>query len=143
MMRHKILAVLMLFVLVFATANSYGQTTPTSKQIQVFVQIQIRNSQGQLVAYLEPTVLKYGSADVINHFVDTKPKNLIIKDGKKFEQIQFEERGIFNRKLVMSQYHLVDISNSSGLVLTLKNDGFPVQPNDSYHIWWTILVPTY
>jgi len=104
--------------------------------------MQIRNSEGQLVAYLEPTEVKFGNPDVINHYLDTKLKSIITKGGQKLEKIQFEEKGTFIKSHVMSEYHLVDSTGKTGpLVLTVRNDGYQVQLGDSYDVWWTMLVP--
>jgi hypothetical protein len=138
----KVLAVIMIFVIAFTTETSYGQTIQSQNGIQVFSQIQIRDSHGQLKAYLEPDMIHLESVNIISHFLNSKSKSMITKDGQKFEQIQFEEKGIFNKSDEMSQYNLVyGTGPSKSLVLTLKFDGFPVRPGDSYDIWWTILSP--
>lgn len=139
----KIPLVLIIFFTI-VTSTCYAMTTQprAQEQPQIFVQIQIRDSQDYLVAYLEPTrVYEFGNINVISHYSDVKTESTFTKDGKKFEQIQFEEKGNFVENSVMTRHHFYTMGTSGTLVLTLITDGFPVRPGDSYDIWWTILVP--
>jgi len=58
---------------------------------EISLQLQVRNSDGALVAYIEPTVFYLRSVSHIHEFLDAEEnKTIIIKDGKTYEQIEFE-----------------------------------------------------
>jgi hypothetical protein len=133
--------IMALFIMVATSASSYGQTTQTQtvNNIHVYFQIQIHNSQGQLVAYLEPTAVKFGTVADVNHYLDSMPKNIITRDGQKFNLVQIEETGNFTKNDVISEYTLNGANGE--WILTVVNDGYQVLPGDSYDVWTTILAP--
>ena len=143
------LLIVTLVIIIFSVTmagNSYAQTslTPQSSQpAQVYLQIEIRNSDGQLVAYVEPTVLYMYYPDLFNTYVDSKlNKTLITVDGKNYQQIQFEESGTFTVTHTMAQYEMVYSTNGKNVaLLTMIHDGYPEIPGDKVSALWTIIKP--
>jgi hypothetical protein len=143
---NKLLAIVWVAVMLLVTVvgNSYGQTyvEQDAQKSQIYLQIQVRDSNGQLVAYIEPTVLYMYYHELFNKYLDTKPKSTIIIDGKKFDQIQFEERGTFGVSHVMAQYQMVYSTSPNAIpLLTLIHDGYPVVPGDTITAFWTVIRP--
>ncbi len=57
---------------------------------EISLQLTLRNSDGMLVAYLEPTNFWLRNVNLIHQFLDVQEKKTIIYiDGKKHEQIEF------------------------------------------------------
>jgi hypothetical protein len=139
------IAVILLFVTLL-TGNSYGQTyvaPQDSQKSNIYLQIRIQNSDGQLVAYLEPTILYVFHPELLDKYLDTKPdKTIITIGGKKFEQIQFEEISKFSITNVISHYKMLSlISGKQETILGFINEGYPVVPGDTVTANWTVIRP--
>ena len=71
--------------------TSYGQILipyPTSDPSipEISMQVVVRNSDGQLIAYFEPTLWYISDLPGLHKFLDTKEKSLLEKKGKQLEQ---------------------------------------------------------
>jgi len=145
--KSKTTIILILFV-VFAVsliANSYGQEPKlqTDKTEKVYLQIQVRTSEGKLVAYIEPTVQFVYHPELLDKYLDKKPnKSIVTIDGKRFEKIQFEDIGAYAKSFTLAQYIMLDLDSRQPFpILTLIHNGCPVVPGDNYLAFWTILRP--
>ena len=73
---------LLVFVVGFAlVGESYGQTDVAPQEDpslpEVSLQLQLRNSDGQLVTYIEPTTMYISNIKWVHEFLDTKENKII------------------------------------------------------------------
>ena len=59
--------------------------------VEITVQIQLRDSEGRLVAYYEPTQIWVRPEIVDGHLDPKENKSIILKDGKKYEVFELEQ----------------------------------------------------
>jgi len=135
---------LLVFVLIFGftlIGNSYGQRQPAPGEdpslLLVSLQLQLRNSEGQLVTYLEPTVMYIRNISWVHEFLDTvEDKKIIEKNGEKFELIQYDSKSFFSTTKQIAGYGMV----YKGIhVLTFRHDGYIASPGDTLDISWKII----
>ena len=94
----KIPIILLIFVMVFGTvfyANSsaiLGPAAPMSHESlpQILVQIEVRNSDGVLISYIEPTVFYLTNLYLIHKYLDERESEIVVIDGKSYEQFELE-----------------------------------------------------
>ncbi len=95
----KILIIFLIFVTslgFFFLADSNALVGPAAPRedpslLEISLQLTLRNSDGMLVAYLEPTNFWLRNVNMIHQFLDEQEnKTIIFIDGKKYEQIEFE-----------------------------------------------------
>ena len=120
--------------------NSYGQREPAPREdpslSQVFLQLQLRNSEGQLVTYLEPTVMYITNIAMVHEFLDTKDKKIIEKNGEKFELIQYDSKAFFSTTKQIASYGMVYKETH---VLLFRHDGYIATPGDTLDVSWKII----
>ena len=95
---------------------------------EISVQIQVRNSDGVLVAYTEPSIYYLNNIFMIHQYLDKQPnKKIITIDGKNYEQIELEftftERG-------NGQRASISLFEDGIAVLTTRFNGFLAEPGD-------------
>jgi len=141
----KIPIILLVFVMFFGTffytySNAIlGPAAPTSDPSlpEISVQIQIRNSDGVLVAYIEPSLFYLTNMYLIHKFLDEKEnKSTIIIDGKSYEQFEFEFNHVDRNGGQRASYSLYQDGIS---VLTTSYNGFIGEPGDIQKISWKII----
>ena len=163
----KIPIILFIFILglgPISAQNSFGETTgalgiegsvatgatiaaairPTAAQthttIEVFMQVEVRNANGQLVAYVEgpPDIL-----DLVTTLDWVEPmakKSTIIKDGAVRELEQFTQQFNFSNFDAPSAYYLtLPKGDTISTVFWYNHDSIPVIPGDTFRVFWTII----
>jgi len=119
----------------FAEKHSAIQEHPSLPEISL--QLQLRNSEGQLVTYLEPTTKYLRNVYLIHQFLDTKEnKTIIQKDGKLFEEIQYQQKASFTTKKQIATYGMV---HDGIFVLVFRHDGYLTSPGDTLDVSWKIV----
>ncbi|HXV38433.1 MAG TPA: hypothetical protein VD699_02515 [Nitrosopumilaceae archaeon] len=128
-------------IIVFSTflGTSYG--APALREHpslpEVSLQLLVRNSEGQLVAYIEPSEMYIRNLAKTHEFLDgIKNKTTIIKDEKSYELIQFKKVETYKRSGQLATY---GINYKGDFVLLFRHDGYIIQPNDKLTIHWKIL----
>ena len=128
-------------IIAFSTlvGTSYG--APALRQHpslpEVSLQLLVRNSDGQLVAYIEPSEMYIRNLAKTHEFLDgIKNKTTIIKDEKSYELIQFKKVETYKRSGQLATY---GINYKGDFVLLFRHDGYIIQPNDKLTIHWKIL----
>jgi len=116
---------------------SYGQGAPQEDPSlpEVSLQLVLRNSEGQLEVYLEPTIMWLRNISLIHEYLDTVDnKSIITIDGKNYEQIQFgrTETGFGGQISAYSLWY------KDFPVLTFTHDGYMAQPSDVLRASWKI-----
>ena len=135
-----------LFLLVFVVGftligNSYGQTGSAPNEDpslpEVSLQLQLRNSDGQLVTYIEPTTMYILNIKMVHEFLDTKEnKKIIEKEGEMFEVIQYEQSFRFYDT---AQYATYGMSYKGDFPLLFRHDGYLTSPGDTLDVSWKIV----
>lgn len=140
-MDTRVLAIVLLFIISLGVGSSYAQSSPDQEvsKYNVYLTLVIRDSNGHLLAYIEPTIKYMYAPKLFINYVNSKPKSMVDIDGKEFEQIQFSERATFSVTHVMATY-LMYMPTGVPLLDTV-HDGYPVVPGDTITAYWTILKP--
>jgi len=133
---------LLVLVAVFSlVGNSYGQggTFPQEDPslYDVSLLLQLRNSDGQLITYIEPTTMYISNIELVHEFLDTKEnKKLIEKDGVILESIQYEHTFRFSET---KQISTIGMSYKNDFVLSFRHDGILTAPGDTLDASWKIV----
>ena len=141
----KIPIIVLIFVMCFGTfflADSNALIGPPAPHedpsiLNILVQIQIRNSEGMLVVYVEPSTFYLNNMYLIHQYLDEQEnKKIIIIDGKSYEQI------VFQREFLDSdggQRASISLWKNSFPVLNAKFNGYIGQPGDTGTVSWKII----
>jgi len=143
----KTIALLVIFLMMSATVligNSYGENIAPRDHPslhKVSLQLVVRNSDGQLVAYIEPTVMYIRNIVWTHEYLDKIPnKRIIIEDGKNLELIQFQRNEKFDKVGQMATYGLVSpINGKNEFVLLFRHDAYIAAPGDTVTAYWKII----
>ena len=137
-----------IFVLLLASlfANSYAQSTGIiNRTFFVFVQTQIRNSDGQLVAYLEANKITIPEPERLDRFLDSKHViSTINRGGRDYEVIQVDLTKKVQDTDVISKTVLGVMENDKPVLLAVSNhDGYTIVSGDTITSIWTIIRPAH
>ncbi len=107
--------------------------------VEITLQIQLRDSDGQLVAYYEPTRIWVVDSKLTHEYLDIKEnKSIISKDGRNLEVIMWEQS---------ESYRGGDYETAFGfykdgdLAIIDFSDGFLAEPGDTSSQFWTVVRP--
>ena len=141
---------LFLAVLIFIPPLSFAQiadhtfeTSIEEDQIYIIVQIQLRDSNENLVGYIETdqiTVLNFEELSLILDKMSTNPENtkIIIIDDKKYRVIT----GVGNAEYVSdTTVSLSGITNDGESLVYANYGGFPIRAGDLVYTTWTMVSP--
>jgi len=107
--------------------------------LEGYLQIQLRDSDGKLVAYYEPTRMWVVDSKLIHEILDTKEnKSIISKDGRNFEVITWEQSEYYRGGELETAFGLF---KDGKLALVDFPDGFFAEPGDTSSQFWTIVRP--
>jgi len=141
-MKFQLCLWLFVFILGFTLfGNSFAQKATASSEEPslplVSLQLQLRNSEGQLITYIEPTTMYIVNLSMVHEFLDTiENKTIIEKDGQMFELIQYESLVIFSSTQQIATYAMVYKEKHS---LVFRHDGFIALPGDTLDVSWKII----
>ena len=102
--------------------------------VEVSIQIQIRDFEGRLVAYYEPTQT-WVNPKLVHEYLDTKEnKSIILKDGKNLEVIKWE---------VSKSYKGNELKTAWGTTIGISSfsNGFLTEPGDTTTVTWKVVRP--
>ena len=137
-----------LAVLIFIPPLSYAQIAWYSfdqqiedNEIYTFVQIEIRDSNQNLVGYIETDRIAYQSLEEFFGILDdmsTNPENtkIIFVDNKKYQIITGVGDETYASDTILSMSGITN--NGKGLVAA-NYDGFPVRAGDQVITTWTMI----
>ncbi len=133
---------LFMFLGTFFLANSNALIGPAAPQEdpslpEIRLQLQLRNSDGMLVAYIEPTTFYLINVYSIHEFLDAQEdKTIIIKDGKSYEQIEFEYK---HDSMTGGEQHATYLFAWKGFnPLVTRFNGYISNADDSLTATWKI-----
>jgi len=129
------------FVIGFALEDSYAQRNPAPQEDPslplISLQLQLRDSEGRLITYIEPSTLYIRNVSWVHEYLDTKEnKTIIEKDGQLFEQIQYTSKAKFSSTKQIATYGMV---HRDTFVLLFRHDGFITSPGDTLDVYWKII----
>jgi len=100
---------------------------------EVSIQIQLRDSEGRLVAYYEPT-RTWVDPKLVHEYLDTKEnKSTILKDGKNLEVIKWEQSKSYSGNELKIAY--------GDWILSTYSNGFISEPGDTITESWKVVRP--
>jgi len=144
----KIILISLLFlILIGITSYSYAQYTLVdshTKVPEVMLQLELRDSDGNFITYVEAKQIILIYPSELNEFLDNQNyKEFLIKDGKAYEIIQWQgQTEKFGKKHAYSQFDLwMPEQNEFKRVLTVRHNSYQTQPGDTLTVYWTIIRP--
>jgi len=145
-MKILIISLFCLF-LIGISSSSFAQYTlvdSNTKVPEVMLQFVIRDSDGNLLTYIEAKQIIVIYPFELNGFLDKQEyKKFLIKDGKAFEIIQWQGRTEnFNKQHAYSQFNLwTTLQGEPETVLVMRHNSYQSQPGDTITVYWTIIRP--
>lgn len=138
---------LVLLVVISLTAisfdNSYAQTP---QQIFVYAQIEIQDSNGNLVAYLESGNISITDLNAFNRLIDSRPdlfhKSVITVNDQNYDLIKTTNVVVHTYPTIVSNNQITSASKGFEVVVTAYHDGYPVLAGDKVTTNWTIIRPS-
>jgi len=120
--------------------------TEIQNDVFIFVQTSIKNSDGQLVAYLESSKFSHLNLPALNSFLDFEASQrsspIITIDGKQHEIIRRVQSQSFDYEGLVASTILYDrIEEKSILLARFSHDGYQVIPGDVLESMWTFIRP--
>lgn len=143
----KVILVLLFLIAISFTSFSYAQIqTSLDDGLYINVQSELRNSNGQLIAYFESskfTDLNLAALHDLLDFEATIGSNSIVNiDGKNYQIIQRTRTITFDFDNVIGSTHLADILDGKIILLArFAHDGLLVVPGDLLKSTWTFVRP--
>lgn len=141
----KILIFLLILIVGFTlVGESYAQRQAAPQGdpslIEVTLQMQLRNSEEQLISYMEPTTMFVLNINMVHDYLDTRiskeNKKIIEKDGEMFELIEYE---LFYRMDGTRQIATLGMVHQNTFVLLFRHDGYVSSPGDTLYAHWKII----
>lgn len=134
-MKFLIISLFILFSLSIGFVGvTQADTVKLKEDSSIFeatIQIQVRDSEGRLVGYYEPT-RTWVDSKLVHGVLDTKEnKSIISKDGKNLEVIQWEQSKSYSGNKLKMAYGYLAISTYS--------NGFLTEPGDTYTESWKVI----
>ncbi len=146
-MRSTIIITSLIFLMAISLTN-YTQAIQTEigEGIFIFVQTTVRNSDGQLIAYLESskfTDLDLGALGTFLDFESSRGDDPIVTiEGREYEVIRRVQSKVFSSEDLVASTILSD--NFQGNIIQLArfaHDGYSVSPGDTLDSMWTFIRP--
>ena len=135
-MKFLIISLIILFSLsVGFVGVTQGIPWDDPSLLEVSLQVQLRDSDGRLLAYYEPTRL-WVDPKVIHEYMDKQEnKSIILKDGKKYEVFELEQTLTYRGNQLATGFVLYQ----DDLVQNAYSDAFLSEPGDVAFQSWKIV----
>jgi len=129
---------------IFLVSNSYAQDIEDpSRDVYIFVQTFVRNSDGQLIHYFENDKFTHKYFNELNAFLDFEASRgndpIYDVNGKKFQIIQRTEIHQNDLDLLVSSTLLRDDNAPVDFLVRYAHDGYFLSPGDTITQVWTFL----
>jgi hypothetical protein len=137
-----------LFFLVIISLTNYSQAyqTDIENDLFIFVQTTVRNSDGQLVTYLESSKFTDLNLEILGPFLDfetsrTNDPTVTIND-KEYQVIRRVQSKTFTSEDLVASTILSDtIDGKLTMIARFAHDGYPVSAGDTLESMWTFIRP--
>ena len=137
-----------LFFLVVISLTNYTQAyqADIEKGVFVFVQTTVRNSDGQLVTYLESSKFTDLNLELLGPFLDfeTARSNdpTVTINEKEYQVIRRVQSKTFPSEDLVASTILSDtIDGKLAMIARFAHDGYPVSAGDTLESMWTFIRP--
>jgi len=127
--------------------NSFGSfQTDIRDDIFIFVQTSLRNSDGQLVTYLESSKFSHLNLSALDLFLDFEASQgsapIITINGKQYETIRRVQSQSFDSEGLVASTILYDnVDGKIVLLARFAHDGYATIPGDTLESMWTFIRP--
>jgi hypothetical protein len=139
-----LLAILVLALVgIVPVEQSYAQTP---NNVSIFLQIQVRDSNGVLVSYMETHQVTIIDVAKLNLLLNQKSplfeKSIVTNGDQKFEVIKATDIEVHTSGTIVSQ-NMISVTNGqhSQVLAVADHDGYPVVPGDKVTAYWTLVRP--
>jgi len=136
------------FFLIVISATNYSQAyqTDIDKGLFIFVQSTIRNSDGQLVTYLESSKFTDLNLELLRPFLDFETARAndptVTINEKEYQVIRRVQSKTFPRDDLVASTILSDTFDGKLTMLArFAHDGYPVSQGDTLESMWTFIRP--
>jgi len=110
------------------------------KNPEIFIQIEIRDSNGQLVGYTEGNPQIFYLNTALEWVEPLATKKIIMKDGERTELLQYEYQiDIFEAQSSAAYYLKLPVNGETVNVLYFYHDSYHLLPGDAVTIHWTVI----
>ncbi len=146
-MKSKIILAGLFFLIVISLTN-YTQAfqTEIGDDLFVFVQTTIRNSDGQLVTYLESSKFTDLNLELLGPFLDSEAARAddptITINGEEYQVIRRVQTNTFPSDDLVASTLLSDtVDGKLTMLARFAHDGYPVSEGDTLQSMWTFIRP--
>jgi len=137
-----------LFFLIVISLTNYTQAfqTEIGDDLFIFVQTTIRNSDGQLVTYLESSKFTDLNLELLGPFLDSEAARAddptITINGKEYQVIRRVQTNTFPSDDLVASTLLSDtVDGKLTMLVRFAHDGYPVSEGDTLQSMWTFIRP--
>lgn len=107
--------------------------------VEISLQIQLRDSNGLLVAYYEPTRIWVADSKLTHEYLDIKEnKSIISKDGRNLEVITWEQSESYRGGELETAFGFFKDGDLATIDFV---DGFLAEPGDTSSLFWKVVRP--
>ena len=136
------------FFLIVISATNYSQAyqTDIDKGLLIFVQSTVRNSDGQLVTYLESSKFTDLNLELLGPFLDFETARAndptVTINEKEYQVIRRVQTKTFPSEDLVASTILSDtIDGKLTMLARFAHDGYPVSEGDTLESMWTFIRP--
>ena len=137
----------LLFLVAITMINqSEAVQTDIEKGLLIFVQTTVRNSDGQLVTYLESSKFTDLNLESLGPFLDFEASRgndpIITINGDEYQVIRRVQSKTFERDDLVASTLLSDnVDGKLVMLARFAHDGYPVSAGDTLESMWTFIRP--
>ncbi len=146
-MKSRIIITGLFFLVVISLTNyTHAYQTEIGDGIFIFVQTTVRNSDGQLVAYLESSKFTDLNLEMLESFLDLETSRgedpIVTIDEKEYQVIRRVTTKVFpTEDLVASTILSDNLDGQTILLARFAHDGYTVSTGDTLESMWTFIRP--
>ncbi|MGI0027445.1 MAG: hypothetical protein ACREAD_06345 [Nitrosopumilaceae archaeon] len=134
---YLIIPVIILLATSFGSSFAFTPAPSSDPSLpQISLILIVRDSNGNLVNYLEPSVIYIRNLSAVHDFINSSNYTTITKDGQTMKVYVDHRWESFDHKGQYTQYALWYQNDS---VLVLNNNGYIGEPGDTLDVYWKIL----
>ena len=105
--------------------------------IDVSLQVQLRNSEGQLITYIEPTTMYIQNIKSVHEFLDAKENKKIIEiENERFQVIEYTQTWVLPQTKAVTT---IAMWHEGDTALLFRMDGVITAPGDTLDASWKII----
>jgi hypothetical protein len=141
-----ILSSLFFLVIISLMIQSEAYQTEIEKGLFVFVQTTVRNSDGQLVTYLESSKFTDLNLELLGPFLDFEASRgndpIVTINGEEYQVIRrVQSKTFISEDLVASTILSDTVDGKLVMLARFAHDGYPVSEGDTLESMWTFIRP--